>query len=227
MANQAGSDAVLQPLDVRPDGIRFRLGIGLRSARRGPGPADARIPARYVRVQIASPPPARVRGGQSSNWNDGLHVDGVKGKRQFQPGGNDWADLAVSPAAGIPQLGPPHPDTILFDQWVAVPAVPATEAPARVFKMAGPRAGDTAILSVHYDQPMLNGEPLEWAGVSHYLLTTLEFEFGRTAGRWLAVSFEQFQPERRQPSADYILKVDERASITELPPQREKIERWW
>ena len=227
MANQAASDAVLEPLNVYSDGIQFRLGVGFRSPRQAPSPTGALPPARYLRVQIASPPPDRIREGRASTWYDGLRVVDVKGERQFRPEGSDWADYAVFPATGIPHLGPPDPNTILFDQCVAVPAVLATEALARVFKIAGPRAGDTAIISVPYDLPILEGKTAEWAGVSYYMLDMFEFEFERAAGKWLAVSFEQFQPERRRPSADYILKVDERGSITELPQKPVKIEGWW
>jgi hypothetical protein len=204
MTNQAGSDGVLDPVRAYPDRLQYRLGLQFRLPR---SPSAASLPARYVRVQIASPPPHRIGG---ERWRTGLLVKTKDGTRDFDPDGSDWTDFEVFPKTGIPGLATPDPETLVFDQWIAVPAVPATRALTSVFTLTAPGlrgAPANHFLSVGYVQPVLGGAPLDVAGVSYYRQDILDFEFDRTAKEWLAISFDLFRPGPRD-SADYIVKVE-------------------
>jgi hypothetical protein len=214
---------VLDFLSADRGHLTFRLGVQFRDPLQ-PAPApESLLPARYVRLQVASPPPGRVDG---TAWDDGLVVTGGGPfKRADQPP----KDGRVDPLGGIAPLGQPDPKTIVFDRWFAVPAVPPTRALTRTFAMgtANPAIRPLSFLSVPYPDPRINGKRLAVAGVDYYSETKIEFdrEVDSADGDWIvAVSLDRFFPPERA-SADYIVRVfpprelstEQRAAAPEFP----------
>ena len=198
--SQGSPDGVLDLLSAGSERLTFRLGVAFRDPLRPPPPPGSLLPARYVQVQVASPPPPRVDG---TSWDDGLRLsDG----RPFDPS-RPPADGRVVPVTGIAPLGRPDPRTIVFDRWLVLPAVSPTRALTRTFAFdtADPTETPLSFLSVFY--PGLAADTV--AGVSYY--TDGELVFDRpldTAvdGMYFAVSLGCFFPPER-PSADYIVRV--------------------
>ena len=117
--SHAVSDAVMD-LRVCPDSLHFRLGVQFRIPDQAPPSLESLLPARYLRIQVASPPPRRIDG---SRWQDGLRVrDGTKNGREFDADDPTWKKSGVFPLEGISPLDQPPPDTLVLDRWLAVPA---------------------------------------------------------------------------------------------------------
>ncbi len=199
---EGSKDGVLEPLSADPERLRFRLGLQFRDPLRPAPPQGSLLPARYVRIQVASPPPGRVDG---TEWEKGLRVSSGAA---FEPD-NPPADGKVSPLHGIAPLGQPSRSTIVFDRWLVVPAVPLTRALTRTFTLGPPDPGSQPVsfLSVPYPAPSIDGTPLGVAGVAYYCEDELAFD--RPADEnWIAVSLDRFFPPERE-SADYIIRVTE------------------
>jgi hypothetical protein len=202
---QGIKDGVLDFLSVTPGRIAFLLGVQFRDPRRAR--PNSLLTARYVRVQVASPPPSRVDG---TAWAKGLVV---RGDGPFDPD-NPPAHAPVLPVDGIAPLGQPDPETIVLDRWLAVPATP-TKAPPQTFTMTAPdpKAGEPmSFLSVRYPDPRPEGVPLAEAAVDYH--NEVDIDLDREIniavhGVWIAVSLDRFFPPERA-SADYIVRVTPR-----------------
>jgi hypothetical protein len=201
-----GGDVVLDPVQAFPRRLQYQLGIEFRIPDRPPTSPDLLLPARYLRIQVASPPPRRV---DDSRWFEGLRVyDDDGGDREFDPDA-PWKQSTVLPLEGISPFGQPPPGTIVCDQWVGVPAVPPTEALTTAFTLIAPDKPDVPsnhFLSVPYPRPTIDGVELEVAGVNYYTEGVLDFPQPQKVGAWIAVSFDRFWPPERA-SADYIVAV--------------------
>jgi len=205
--SQGSKDGVLDFLSAGREHLTFRLGVSFRQPLRPASPTGSLLPARYVRLQVASPPPRRVDG---TLWKEGL-VD--SSGAPFDPA-HPPADKDVVPLGGIAPLGRPDPTTIVLDRWLAVPAVPPIRALTRTFAMG---TADTAMrpltfLSVPYPDPSIDGTRLDVAGVAYYCEGKLEFD-RPVDGEWIAVSLDGFFPPERA-SADYIVRVQPDPAVT-------------
>ena len=166
-------------LGAGPDHLTFRFGLQWREPLRSARPPDGLLPARYIRIQAASPPPERVDGTQ---WDDGLVVPG---------GGRFIADLPiptdakVDPLDGVAPLGRPDPTTIVLDRWLAVPALPSSRALTRTFEIgtADPTIRPLSFLSAPYPDASIDGKRLAVVGVDYYYEGRIEFDrMARTSG---------------------------------------------
>jgi hypothetical protein len=195
---EGSKDGVLEPRSATPERLAFRLGLQFRDPLRPAPPQGSLLPARYVRIQVASPPPRRV---DDTEWEQGLRVSSGA---PFDPR-NPPADGKVSPLHGIAPLGQPSPRTIVLDRWLAVPAVPPIRALTRTFTLGPPDPGSQPVsfLSVPYPAPGIDGIPLQVAGVTYYCEYELDFDH-RAEEDWIAVSLDRFFPPERG-SADYIV----------------------
>jgi hypothetical protein len=205
---EGSKDGVLEALSADPERLRFRLGVQFRDLVWPAPPQGSLLPARYVRIQVASPPPRRVDG---SEWEEGLRLSSGAA---FDPR-NPPADGRVSPLHGIAPLGQPRPKTIVLDRLLAVPAVPPTQALTRTFTLAppDPKSQPISFLSVPYPAPSIDGTPLRVAGVTYYAEDELAFDrpVDRPVdGDWIAVSLDRFFPPERD-SADYIIRLEVKA----------------
>jgi hypothetical protein len=212
MSSQASSDAVLEPVQAYRGSLRFRLGITFRRPLQT-GAAPDPLPARYLRIQVASPPPRRIDG---TDWSAGLRVDdGSENGSPFDPEKPLPAGARVFPLEGLAPFGQPAPESIVLDRWLAVPAVPRTSALTRTFELADPGPGGAgptnSFLSVRYPVPSLGGEKLDMAGVAYYCQDELDFD-RQAEHPWLAISLDRFWPPERA-SADYIVAVTQRAAL--------------
>lgn len=198
--NQGMKDGVLDFVTVGHDHLTFRLGLQWHEPLRPALPPDSLLPARYVRLQVASPPPRRVDG---TRWDDGLVVAGGGRFDRAEPP----ADGRVDPLHGVAPLRQPDPGTIVLDRWLAVPAVPPTRALTRTFAMgaADPDIGPLSFLSVPYPEWSIDGRRLDVAGVDYYCEGRIDWD-RRVDGGWIAVSLDRFFPPERA-SADYIVQV--------------------
>lgn len=201
------SDAVMDPVRACRHSLQFRLGVQFRLPDRAPPSLESLLPARYLRIQVASPPPRRIDG---SRWQDGLRVhDDTENGREFDASDPTWKQSGVFPLEGIAPLDQPPPETLVLDQWLAVRAVPPTAALTNTFTLMAsslPSVGTTNhFLSVPYPAPVVDGKQLEVAGVTYYCQEVLPLTRG--AKDWIAVSFDRFWPPERA-SADYIIAVE-------------------
>ena len=209
--SHASSDGVMDPVRACPHKLAFRLGVEFRIANRTPPPPESLLDARYFRVQVASPPPARVDG---SDWQCGLRViDGTDNGRKFEVTDQSWKNSGVFPLGGVSSLGRPGPDTLVLDRWLAVPAVRSAAAPARTFILTAPdepSIGPTDyFLSAPYPQPAIAGKRLSLAGVNYY--DEWELDLTGDVTEWIAISLDAFWPPERF-SVDYIVAVEQSCS---------------
>ena len=220
--SHAVSDAVMD-LRVCPDSLHFRLGVQFRIPDQAPPSLESLLPARYLRIQVASPPPRRIDG---SRWQDGLRVrDGTKNGREFDADDPTWKKSGVFPLEGISPLDQPPPDTLVLDRWLAVPAVPPTAALTTTFLLKDPSPSNDFI-SVHYPAPVVDGKELEVAGVHYYCEGVFPLT-GEAKKKWVAVSLARFFP-RERTSADYIVAVEACPEPTVRASQVPwKINPWW
>lgn len=217
---EGSQDGVLEAVSANPERLRFRLGVQFRDPLRPAPPQGSLLPARYVRIQVASPPPGRVDG---TEWENGLRVSsGVA----FDPR-NPPADGRVSPLHGIAPLGQPNPKTILLDRWLAVPAVLSAQALTRTFTLGppDPESQPISFLSVPYPVPSIDGTPLRVAGVAYYCEDELAFD-RRANGDWIAVSLDRFFPPERG-SADYIIRVTKLGVMSQKVSDRFPVNPAW
>jgi hypothetical protein len=214
MGHGAG-DAVLDPVRATTRSLQFRLGIEFRFPDRSPTPPESLLPARYLQIQVASPPPNRIDG---SPWYSGLRVyDNDGGDREFDPEDATWKQTGVFPREGISPFGQPEPETLVYDRWVRIAAVPRVAALTTAFALTAPDQPDrdsNHFLSVPYPRPTIGGAELQVAGVNYHAEGTLDF--ARDAGEWIAVSFDRFWPPERA-SADYVVEV-------QVPPKQQRLE---
>jgi hypothetical protein len=216
LMGQGSSDAVLEPDSVCRHELTFRLGVGFRIAGPTQRLPESTRPDRYFRVQIASPPPRRV---DKSDWQSGLRViDGTDNGRKFDDTDPSWKVAGVFPLGGISSLDRPRPDTLVFDRWLAVPAVQTSEA-TRTFVLTPPNkpsGGPTNnFLSAPYPQPAIRGKRLDLAGVDYYCDGQLPLT--GDVGEWIAISLDAFWPPDRF-SVDYIVAVDQQCAHGESVP---------
>jgi hypothetical protein len=195
---QATNDGVLEIWDAGSDHLTIRLGVQVRDPER----EVELLPARYVRLQVASPPPRRVDG---TTWVEGLVTNNGD---QFDPD-TAPADVEVLPLGGIAPLGQPDPRTIVLDRWFAVP-VALKRAPIFTLGPAGPVGGPLSFPSVPYPDPRIDGKTLLEAEVD-YLYERKRVDFDREVnladnGVWVAISTERFFPPERA-SADSIVRL--------------------
>jgi hypothetical protein len=207
----------MDPVRAFPRSLQFQLGIEFRFPDRPPPPPDSLLPARYLRIQVASPPPDRVDG---SPWYKGLRVyDDDGSDREFDPHAA-WKQSSVFPLEGISPFGQPPPETIVFDQWVRVPAVPPTAALTTAFTLIAPDKPDVPsnhFLSIPYPRPTIDGVELKVSGVNYHTEGVLDFT--SDVGAWIAVSFDRFWPPERA-SADYVVAVPSDNVVAVEPPHR-------
>jgi hypothetical protein len=206
----AGGDVVMDFVQALPGGLQYQLGIDFRVPDRPPPSPDSLLPARYLRIQVASPPPDRVDG---SPWYKGLRVydDDDGDDREFDPDADGKKQSNVFPLEGISPFGQPPSETIMFDRWVRVAAVQPTEALTTAFTLIGPdtpKILSNQFLSVPYPRPTIDGVELKVAGVNYYTEGVLDFT--SDVGPWIALSFDGFGPPDRA-STDYVVAVAERA----------------
>jgi len=192
-------DAVLNFLSVTRERFRYRLGLAFRDPVQAP-PRDPSLPARYLQVQAASPPPSRV---DDTTWAEGLQLsDGSP----FDPD-NPPPDGIVTPVTGIAPLRWPDPGKIVLDRWLAVPAVLPAQALTRAFAF-GP--DDPATTPLSFPAVFYPGQKTGTvAGVDYY--TEGELVFDRSLdtdvdGMYFALTLGRFFPPER-PGADYIVRV--------------------
>jgi hypothetical protein len=220
--SHAVSDAVIDQVRVDPRGIRFRLGVEFYQPDQVP-PSESLLPARYLRIQAASPPPDRIDG---SRWQDGLRVyNGTKNGRAFDASDPTWKQSGVFPLEGISPLDQPPPSTLVLDQWLTVPVVPPTAALTTTFTLTPPKLGSVEptnhFISVAYPMLIGDGQGPEVARVAYYR----EVVLGLTgeAKDWIALSFSRFYPRERQ-SADYIIAVEVSPALAQV---HWKTNPWW
>jgi len=205
--SHAAGDAVLDKISAwRENGavrLQFRLGVGFRRA--DAGSPQSELPPRYFRIQVASPPPRRSNG---TDWEAGLRIDdGTTNGVPFSTDAWEPDRRAVFPLGGLSALGLPEPETLQFDQWVAVPT--ARERPVFIFTIRGVNepAGDNHFVSVEYPRPIIDGAPRDDAGVTYFTERTISLD--GAVGKWIAICLEdRFYPPGRS-SADYIVAVDD------------------
>jgi hypothetical protein len=209
--SHASSDGVMDVVRACPDRIQFRFGLEFRIPNRPRAAAASPLPARYLRIQAAWPPPRRVDG---SSWQDGLFVDGG---RPFRAADMGWRDAGVFPLEGNPPLDQPRPDTVILDRWLAVPEVPPTAAAtAAIFDLTlpGQRGKTNHFLSVPYAPPTVNGQDVAVTGVTYFCRKALPWtrplnQRNKDPERnYVAVSFDRFWPPERA-SADYIIVIED------------------
>jgi hypothetical protein len=216
--SNSSSDAVIDVRQVCCHMIQLRLGIHLRAPAE---PPDA-LPARYVRIQAASPPPTRAGGP----WEDGILVDDGMETRPLLPTDADdpWKRRGVDWVTGIASLDQPKPSTIVLDRWLVLPARRAQLAvlPERAEARAAPApASFTALnevdprgfLSVPYPLPRVDGRPVPEISVDYSGEYTLPWTRQLMPDGWVAISLDRFCPPERD-SADYIAQVED---CTRLP----------
>ena len=204
MGHGAG-DAVMDPVRAFPTSLQFRLGIEFRFPDRPPPPPDSLLPARYLRIQVAFAATRSRRRQPLVRRAAGVRRDG--GDREFDPHAA-WKQSMCVPPEGISPFGQPPPETIVFDQWVRVPAVPPTAALTTAFTLIGPdnpNAPSNHFLSVPYPRPRVDGVELKVAGVNYFCHTRCALT--RDVREWIAVSFDQFCPPERA-SSDYVVAVE-------------------
>ena len=203
-------DGAVDFLGAGPNHLTFRFGLQWREPVRSARPPDGLLPARYIRIQAASPPPERVDGTQ---WDDGLVVPGGGRFSRTSP---SPTDAKVDPLDGVAPLGQPDPTTIVLDRWLAVPALPSSRALTRTFEIgtADPTIRPLSFLSAPYPDASIDGKRLAVVGVDYYYEGRIKFD--RPAqDEWIAVSLERFFPPERA-SAEFIVRVPP-TSPTERP----------
>ena len=200
MGSGTTPDGVVDILGAGRLHLSLRFGLIWREPLLSTGPADRLLPARYLRIQAASPPPDRVDG---TLWDEGLVVTGGGPFNRTAPP----ADLKVDPLDGVAPLGQPDPERIVLDRYLAVPAVPPTRALTRTFEIgtADRSIRPLTFLSAPYPDASIDGKRLAVAGVDYYYEGTIEFD--RPAeDEWIAFSVERFFPPERA-SAEFIVWV--------------------
>jgi hypothetical protein len=202
----AVSDAVIDQVRACPHSLQFRLGLQFRRPENQAPLLESPLPARYLRIQAASPPPRRI---DRSRWQKGLRVyDGTENGRKFDASDPSWRQSGVFPLEGISPLDQPPSNTIVLDQWLDIPAVAPAAALTTTFTLTPPkpRSAETTnhFISVAYPMPVVSGGELEVAGVTYYREAVLPLT---EAKDWIALSFSQFYPHDRE-SADYIIEVE-------------------
>jgi hypothetical protein len=193
-------DGAVDILGAGLDHLTFRFGLQWRDPLLAARPPDSLLPARYVRIQVASPPPERVDG---TPWHDGLVVvGGGRFNRDSPPTGG-----RVDPLDGVAPLGLPGADTLVLDRWLAVPVVPPTQALTRTFEIntADPTIRPLWFLSVPYPDASIDGKCLPVAGVDYYFEGTIRFDH-TAKDEWIAVSLDRFFPPERA-SAELIVQL--------------------
>ena len=199
------SDAVMEFLQVGGQQIEYRLGVEFRLPTAVP-PLGSLLPARYLRVQVTSPPPDRVDG---SRWFDGLRVrDGSPGGRVFNPADRSWQSPGgVFPVPGTSPLAQPRPETLVYDGWITANAVAPSEALATCFDLI-PTDSPTAaplnhFISISYEPLPVAGQKLSVVGVNYYRRDVLDLT--RPIDGYCAVCLgTNFYPAGRN-SAEYIV----------------------
>jgi hypothetical protein len=217
--SHAVSDALIDPVRACRHSLQFRLGVQFHTPGKVP-PLESLLPARYLRIQVASLPPDRIDG---SRWQDGLRVhDGTKNGREFDESDPTWKQSGVFPLGGISPLDQPSPDTLVLDRWLDVPAVPPTAALTTTFTLITDRRQRSSVInslppkpgsaettnhfiSLPYPAPVVDGEELEVASVAYYREAVLPFT--PEAKDWIALSLSRFYPPERE-TADYIIAVE-------------------
>jgi hypothetical protein len=220
--SQGSGDAVLDPVLACPHSLTFRLGVEFGLPNRTPPPLESLLPARYFRLQVASPPPDRIDG---SSWKTGLRVfdESANGRdfRDFEENDSYWKEKGVFALGGISSLDQPLPEKLVLDTWLAVPAVHPSEALTRAFDLTAPDkpTGEPInhFLSARYPQPIVEGRRLGLASVSYYWEG--ELPLTGDVGNFIAVSLDAFQPPDRF-SVDYIVAVDQECPHMGSPEQR-------
>jgi hypothetical protein len=193
----AGSDAVFDFRRVCPHDVWFKFGV-----RTPAQPKDAppkRLRALYARIQVASPPPARV---DNLPWEFGIRInDGTEDGRPLQvaAGDDSWKQHGVFHVTGIPSLDQPAPGTMLADEWLTVPAAQAT---MEFTDAVDPRG----FLSAAYPQPELDDSGVARVPVAFYVERHIQWPEPLPRNSWLAVSFDRFWPPERE-SVEYIARV--------------------
>ena len=196
----ATPDGAVDFLGAGRDHLTFRFGLQWREPLLSAPPPDSLLPARYIRIQAASPPPGRVDG---TRWDDGLVVTGGGRFDRAKPP----ADWRVDPLDGVAPLRQPDPATIVLDRWLAVPAVPPARALTRTFEIgpADPSISPLSFLSAPYPDASIDGKRLAVVGVAYYYEGTITFD-REAEDEWIAVSLERFFPPERA-SAELIVRV--------------------
>jgi hypothetical protein len=142
--SHAVSDALIDPVRACRHSLQFRLGVQFHTPGKVP-PLESLLPARYLRIQVASLPPDRIDG---SRWQDGLRVhDGTKNGREFDESDPTWKQSGVFPLGGISPLDQPSPDTLVLDRWLDVPAVPPTAALTTTFTLITDRRQRSSVIN--------------------------------------------------------------------------------
>jgi hypothetical protein len=230
--SHASSDGVMQPVRACRHLIQFRFGLEFRVPRRARASSRAPLPARYVRIQAAWPPPRRI---DRSDWQDGLVLEGG---RPFEAADKAWRNSGVLPVEGIAPLDQPPPASVVLDRWLRVPMVPPAAAATETFTLTlpgrkGSREKTNHFLSVPYPPPEVDGRMLAVAGVTYscreapFWTRILNDQDHKDAEQdYVAVSFDRFWPPERA-SADYIVVIEDcgtQAGIHDLLPWT--IDRW-
>ena len=164
-------------------------------------PPDSLLPARYVRIQVASPPPQRVDG---TTW---ARRSGGDGGGRFEPGRTTRGREGRSPRRRrAPRPTGPDERSCSTGGSPFPPCRPR-QALTRTFDIgpADPSLSPCSFLSAPYPGASIGGKRLAVAGVAYYFEGTIRFD--RAAeDEWIAVSLERFFPPER-PSAELIVRV--------------------
>jgi hypothetical protein len=194
--SQAGSNAIFDFQQICRHGVK--LVFGVIAPTNPQASAGSRLPAIYVRIQAASPPPRRADG---SEWTSGMLND-LQALQPSSPSA-DWKNPGVRFAEDIASLGQPPPDTIKLDQWLTVPA----NAVKRRFTGAPDPLG---FLSAPYPQPVVGAGGATDVQVDYNIATELlPWSNPPDPGNWVAFSFDRFWPPERE-SVEFIGRVQER-----------------
>ena len=196
---QAGSDAVFDFLRVCRHGVRFKF--GMRPPEGSRGVPEQRLRALYLRVQAASPPPAR----DGLDWRFGIRVkDGTENGRELllEDGDDGWRRLGVMYLADIPSLDQPDPGTVVLNRWLTVPAAQASPTTFTFTRELDQRG----FLSASYPQPPVEDGAVTRVPVDYYGEYDIPWSRELSPNSWVAVSFDRFFPPERK-SVEYLAPV--------------------
>ena len=196
---QGENDVILEIVRATIEHLTIRLGAQTRDPRQPP-PDGGLLPARFVRIQVASPPPRRIDG---TTWAEGF----VVGNGALFDPDNPPMDGQIFAVDGIAPLDQPDPNTIVVDQWLTLYAVTDIGASTQIFTLgpANPEIATWSFATVANREQRIDGTLLRERGVHYYCESSIHFDRA-VDGDWVAVSINRFFPPERE-YADVIVRI--------------------
>lgn len=191
MGDDNVSDAVFGLRGACEHSLRFTLGAPVDYPYAPEVAIDNPPPAMFRRIQAVSPPPGRDGG----TWATGMSFE----DHPLDPTTVPTDRLGeVTRADGLPALDTPDPETVVLDEYFALPGDRRTVT----FRDDGTK---NCLTSINYWSPLQPGETELVHTVSYY------GEFRMTwkrppPDRWVAVSLDAFWPPERD-SADLVIPL--------------------